>query len=77
MGIERILIVATKGKIAGLEGQPLLVDSNDLALDESLCGYRTVICGYRDQILYRVSRFADEQTEPDNNLLRPTRDELV
>ena len=77
VGIERILIVATKGKIAGLEGQPLLVDSNDLALDESLCGYRTVICGYRDQILYRVSRFADEQTEPDNNLLRPTRDELV
>jgi predicted polyphosphate/ATP-dependent NAD kinase len=73
VGEARIMIVATKSKIAGLEGQPLLVDSNDLALDEALCGYRTVICGYRDQILYRVSRFADEVKESENNLLVPQR----
>ena len=46
VGIDNITIVAGKGKISGLEGQPLLVDTNDPELDLALCGYRRVITGY-------------------------------
>ncbi len=55
VGVDNILIVAAKSKIAALSGRPLLVDSNDPALDRELCGWRQVITGYEDQILYRVA----------------------
>jgi predicted polyphosphate/ATP-dependent NAD kinase len=55
VGLDHILLVAGKGKIKGLEGRPLLVDTNDLELDRALCGYRRVITGYHDAILYPVA----------------------
>ncbi len=55
VGLENILVVAAKSKIAALEGRPLLVDTNDPALDRELSGWHTVITGYDDRILYRVS----------------------
>jgi predicted polyphosphate/ATP-dependent NAD kinase len=55
VGLENIVIVAGKGKIAGLDGQPLLVDTNDPQLDQALCGYRRVVTGYHDEILYPVA----------------------
>jgi predicted polyphosphate/ATP-dependent NAD kinase len=55
VGLENITVVAAKSKIAALQGRPLLVDTNDAALDLELAGYRPVITGYRDQILYRVA----------------------
>lgn len=55
VGLENIVIVAAKSKIAGLEGRPLLVDTNDAALDRELCGLRVVCTGYDDHVLYRVS----------------------
>ncbi|MCP5131875.1 MAG: ATP-NAD kinase family protein [Pseudomonadales bacterium] len=55
VGLENILVVAAKSKIAALEGRPLLVDTNDPALDRELCGWRTVITGYDDRILYRIA----------------------
>lgn len=54
VGPENILIVAAKSKIAALQGRPLLVDTNDPQLDAELCGWRTVVTGYDDRILYRV-----------------------
>jgi predicted polyphosphate/ATP-dependent NAD kinase len=54
VGLENITIVAAKSKIAELNGRPLLVDTNDPALDSSLGGYRSVLTGYDDHILYRV-----------------------
>jgi predicted polyphosphate/ATP-dependent NAD kinase len=54
VGVENIIIVAAKSKIADLEGRPLLVDTNDPALDINLAGYRSVLTGYDDHILYRV-----------------------
>ncbi|MEP4484704.1 MAG: ATP-NAD kinase family protein [Halioglobus sp.] len=54
VGIENITIVATKGKIAALNGRPLLVDTNDPSLDHELSGLKTVITGYDDRVLYRV-----------------------
>jgi predicted polyphosphate/ATP-dependent NAD kinase len=57
VGLDNILVIAAKSKIAALEGRPLLVDTNDPELDQELCGWRTVITGYQDQILYRVATF--------------------
>jgi predicted polyphosphate/ATP-dependent NAD kinase len=55
VGLDNITIVAGKGKLAGLAGRPLLVDTNDLELDQALCGYRRVVTGYHDAVLYPVA----------------------
>ncbi|MCB1687231.1 MAG: ATP-NAD kinase family protein [Halioglobus sp.] len=55
VGLENITVVAAKSKLAGLDGRPLLVDTNDAELDQALCGYRTINTGYDDHVLYRVS----------------------
>jgi predicted polyphosphate/ATP-dependent NAD kinase len=62
VGLENIIVVAAKSKIAALEGRPLLVDTDDPALDAELSGYRAVLTGYDDRILYRV---ATDGGEPD------------
>ncbi|MDP1519845.1 ATP-NAD kinase family protein [Porticoccus litoralis] len=54
VGRDNLLVVATKTKITELGGRPLLVDSNDPQLDQSLAGYLPVLTGYRDRILYPV-----------------------
>jgi predicted polyphosphate/ATP-dependent NAD kinase len=55
VGLENILIVAAKSKIAALEGRPLLVDTNDPGLDRELSTFRPIITGYDDRILYRIA----------------------
>jgi predicted polyphosphate/ATP-dependent NAD kinase len=55
VGLDHIRIVAAKSKMAGLEGRPLLVDTNDVALDLAMCGLHTITTGYDDHVLYRVS----------------------
>ncbi len=60
VGIDNILIIATKTKITELAGRPLLVDSNDPELDLALSGYRQVITGYHDAIMYQVGLQPDE-----------------
>jgi predicted polyphosphate/ATP-dependent NAD kinase len=55
VGLDNILIVAAKTKIAELDGRPLLVDTNDLELDRALCGLHRVTTGYDDHVLYRVA----------------------
>ncbi len=54
VGLDNLILVATKTKLSGLAGQPLLVDSNDPELDEALSGYHQVITGYHDTVLYPV-----------------------
>lgn len=49
-----ILIVATQGKLLGLDG-PLLVDTGDPECDRSLCGYVRVITGYDTISIWKVS----------------------
>lgn len=51
---ENIHIIATKEKILSLQGRPLLVDSNDPALDQSFTGYQSVLVGYDEFILYPI-----------------------
>ena len=64
IGLENIKIVATKSKITALAGRPLLVDSNDPELDLEFAGYRSVITGYHDAIIYPVglSTFLQEHS---------------
>jgi len=54
VGRDKVVIVAAKSKLAALQGRPLLVDTNDPLLDASLRGYRAVLTGYDDRVLYRV-----------------------
>lgn len=56
VGVEHLLVVATRHKIAALAGRPLLVDTDDPALDRELRRYLRVITGYRDAILYPVGQ---------------------
>ena len=52
VGIENLLVVATKSKLKTLAGRPFLVDSGDQQLDEELTGLRRVLSGYREEMLY-------------------------
>lgn len=55
VGRERIVVVATEVKIAGLGGRPLRVDTGDPAVDASLAGYTRVVVGYNREIVYPVA----------------------
>lgn len=54
VGRDQIVVVATPAKLAQLERRPFLVDSGDLALDDTLRGVIRVVTGYREQLLYPV-----------------------
>lgn len=55
VGKENILILATKTKLAQLQGQPLLVDTFDPELNRMLSGYYRVICAWGEFTVCRVS----------------------
>jgi predicted polyphosphate/ATP-dependent NAD kinase len=48
VGKERIIAVATRSKIQGIEGNVLRVDTGDREVDESLRGYIRVATDYRE-----------------------------
>ncbi len=54
VGQHNIIIIATREKILSLNSRPLLVDTHDPDLDQSLSGLYPVIVGYQDIILYKV-----------------------
>jgi len=62
-GLDNVIILATKTKITELQGRPLQVDSNDPALDQELAGYRKVITGYHDAIMYPVGLSVEKHSE--------------
>lgn len=55
IGRENLLVLASRIKLNTLQGRPLLVDTGEPRLDQSLCGLIPVICGYDDELLYRVA----------------------
>ncbi|MEP4147964.1 MAG: ATP-NAD kinase family protein [Halioglobus sp.] len=61
IGSGNVSVVAAKSKISSLDGRPLLVDTNDPQLDAELCGYREVITGYDDRILYPVASMVNQE----------------
>jgi predicted polyphosphate/ATP-dependent NAD kinase len=58
LGRAGLDVVATQAKLRELGGRPLLVDSGDAALDDSLSGWIEVITGYQQRVLYRVATHA-------------------
>lgn len=54
VGKSNIIIVSTSNKIISLNGEPLLVDTGDVELDEELSGYVKIITGYTDRIMYKI-----------------------
>lgn len=53
-GRDHLVVIATRSKLAALEGRPLIVDSGDPALDQELAGYIAVTTGFEDQVLYPI-----------------------
>lgn len=54
VGLDKIIIIATKNKMFSMFGQPLLVDTGDEKLDEELSGYSRVIVGYGESVIFKV-----------------------
>jgi len=59
----RLWILGTRSKLATLDGRPLLVDTDDPALDRALAGLHEIITGYQDRLWYRVGTAAGEGPE--------------
>jgi predicted polyphosphate/ATP-dependent NAD kinase len=55
LGKENIIVVATKEKLASLQGRPLLVDTGVETVDKMLNGYVRVITGLNNYSVYKVA----------------------
>lgn len=55
VGRENVIIVASKEKLATLEGRPLLVDTGSDEVDRMLNGYTKVITGYNEYVVYKIA----------------------
>ncbi|MBM3291966.1 ATP-NAD kinase [Candidatus Bathyarchaeota archaeon] len=55
VGIDNIIIIATRAKLASLEGRPLLVDSGDSITDRQLSGYVKVVTDYGRRVAIKVN----------------------
>ncbi len=53
VGKDNLIVVSTQRKLVSLNG-PLLVDTGDYELDESLSGYIRVITGYNEESVWKV-----------------------
>jgi predicted polyphosphate/ATP-dependent NAD kinase len=62
VGKDNIIVIATKEKIFGLGGRPLLVDSGDPLVDMILCGYYPVITGFGERMVLRVGEGNDRRS---------------
>lgn len=60
---KHLTVVATRSKLLTLLGQPLLVDTNDPALDEALGGLIQITVGYDDYLWYRLSNTPNQVPE--------------
>lgn len=54
IGRDNIVILASKGKLLSLDGEPLLVDTGDSALDGRLEGYSRVIISHGQYFIYKI-----------------------
>ena len=55
VGRDNIIVVSTPDKLHALGSRPLLVDTGDPATDEMLSGYVTVVTGYNERAVRKVS----------------------
>ena len=52
---ENIIIIATNEKLQSLENRPMIADTGDELLDETLSGLYSVVTGYQQKTLYRLN----------------------
>lgn len=55
VGKENIMVVCQRQKLNALRGKPFLVDTGDPQTDKLLTGYVSVITGYHERSIYRVT----------------------
>ncbi len=55
VGIDNIIVVATRRKLASLERRPLMVDTGSREIDRELSGYIMVTTGRSESAMVRVS----------------------
>lgn len=55
VGRDNIIVVSAPDKLHALGSRPLLVDTGDPAMDEMLSGYVTVVTGYNERAVRKVS----------------------
>lgn len=55
IGRDRLWVIGTRSKLLTLEGRPLLIDTDDPALDQAWSGLIEVITGYDDRLWYRIA----------------------
>lgn len=55
VGKENVIVVSTVNKIVSLRGRPLLVDSGDVEVDQSLQGFIKVLTGSNQSMVYQVA----------------------
>jgi predicted polyphosphate/ATP-dependent NAD kinase len=55
IGKENIVILSANSKIIELQGSPLLIDTGDESMNQSLAGYYRIKVGYGINIMYKVS----------------------
>ncbi|MBX3708113.1 MAG: NAD(+)/NADH kinase [Pseudomonadales bacterium] len=55
IGRDRLWVIGTRSKLMTLEGRPLLIDTDDPALDQAWSGLIEVITGYDDRLWYRIA----------------------
>lgn len=56
IGLGNVQFVGTQTRLVGLEGRALRVDSGDDQLNQVLSGYRKILCGYDDYVVYEIMR---------------------
>lgn len=55
VGIDNIMIAASKPKMFSLFGKSLLVDTGDEDLNSELNGYKRVYVGYEDSVFFKIT----------------------
>ena len=55
VGLDNIIVAATRDKLASIHGRPLLVDTGDPALDSDLAGYTRVITAPNNYAIHPIS----------------------
>jgi predicted polyphosphate/ATP-dependent NAD kinase len=52
---QDVTVLGSRSKLDTLAQRPMLVDTGDASLDATLSGLVSVLAGYDDYLLYRVS----------------------
>lgn len=54
LGKDNLIVVATKTKLNQLAGKPLIIDSDEEAINQAFSGPIKVVTGYQDFIIYNI-----------------------